>query len=431
MPSPTHPCLSLVGIPQIRLLQIQDDDLSSTISCRLKTFALEDSPAYTALSYCWGPPEKRTIIGLQRKRFIIRQNLADFLFNERERRRFEPGSADAYNWMWIDALCIDQTNVTERNHQVNLMSNIYQRAEQVQIWLGKENPLAICGDVNWIMTPQGLDDSAKVSHMGRTSPLKSIVLFLQSLDKNPYWTRIWIIQEIMFGRRILVRWGPVQFDWDVLGLFFQNVRRALGLSLGISGGEYLSSQLHDPSEVASKVAALNNLADEIASSKAQKVFYIKARLQESGPSMQTTFKLYQLIVWFHSWKSTDVRDKVFALLGLASDSFVIMPDYEKSNLSVFRDLVDKILKQDGKGHLLSRRMEVSGFLARAVFGLSRLRAEKEECWRFHCKVDHCSLSYHEHHFQLVSYDGREYSLTGIDCPNRGHSALSDLIKISS
>jgi hypothetical protein len=424
MQSWTHPKLRLVGIPQIRLLQIEADHPSSPIRCRLQTFDLEDCPVYTALSYCWGPEENAIAIKLQRKTFIVRRNLGNFLFNERLRRENHPEPTDGHEWMWIDALCIDQTNDYERNHQVNLMSKIYQGAKQVLIWLGAGNPLDICQDVNWIMVPQGLEQAQKLVYMATQTPTRSVMTFLHSLGENPYWTRIWIIQEIMFGQQIFVRWGPIQFNWDELELFFEHSRHVLSRSLGVSGSHYLASQRDSPRDVTRELRALDSYLDEIARSKAKKVFYLKARFQESSTSIQTTFELYQLMVWFHSWNSTDVRDKVYALLGLASDSLGIMPDYEKTSLAVFRDLVDRVLKQDGKGHLLSRRMEVSGFLASAVFGMSRLRAEKEEYWRYHCKVHRCSMSYHEHGFSLVSYDGREYSLKGIDCPRRGSSVLT-------
>lgn len=38
--------------------------------------------------------------------------------------------------MWIDALSIDQANIQERNHQVQLMHSIYSRATRMMTWLG-------------------------------------------------------------------------------------------------------------------------------------------------------------------------------------------------------------------------------------------------------------------------------------------------------
>ena len=40
-------------------------------------------------------------------------------------------------WWWIDSICIDQSNLQERAHQVQLMQLIYRQAEQVIVWLGK------------------------------------------------------------------------------------------------------------------------------------------------------------------------------------------------------------------------------------------------------------------------------------------------------
>jgi Heterokaryon incompatibility protein (HET) len=45
-------------------------------------------------------------------------------------------------WIWIDALCIDQQNNSERNHQVRVMGKIYEMAIEVLVWLGcsADNP---------------------------------------------------------------------------------------------------------------------------------------------------------------------------------------------------------------------------------------------------------------------------------------------------
>ena len=60
--------------------------------------------------------------------FTVRHNLWKFL---------EKGRADSFvDDLWIDALCIDQKNVSERNHQVQRMANIYGQALHVFAWVG-------------------------------------------------------------------------------------------------------------------------------------------------------------------------------------------------------------------------------------------------------------------------------------------------------
>jgi hypothetical protein len=62
------------------------------------------------------------------KALYVRQNLWDFLQWARRNK--------LASYMWIDALCIDQKQLHERNHQVWMMCYIYSQAERVIVWLG-------------------------------------------------------------------------------------------------------------------------------------------------------------------------------------------------------------------------------------------------------------------------------------------------------
>lgn len=115
---------------QIRLLSFRTD---STFD--LKVFDLDDCPGYFALSYAWGSPEDGTsTIMLKGEWFQVRQNLHSALAAISHQVR-SPVSWpwDHYTHFWIDAICIDQNNVDERNHQVRLMADIYGRAHCVLV----------------------------------------------------------------------------------------------------------------------------------------------------------------------------------------------------------------------------------------------------------------------------------------------------------
>ncbi|KAK4442000.1 heterokaryon incompatibility protein-domain-containing protein [Podospora aff. communis PSN243] len=150
------------------------------ISSTLTTFAIDKAPPFWALSYTWGPPrhiipetvgadetEPRAecstvgsrIIECNGRRLGVGQNLFDFLCEAQRRGLFvsqqstakaktirsrEPFGHDVGNgrsaYLWVDALCIDQENVAERSHQVNLMAAIYKAAARVVVWLGPLEP---------------------------------------------------------------------------------------------------------------------------------------------------------------------------------------------------------------------------------------------------------------------------------------------------
>lgn len=117
-----------LSIRLIRVLQILPElTQNGIIQCLITHTTVEAD--YTCLSYTWSAPEPCQAIGVNGKRFTIRQNLFDFLENVRT-------ITTPRNRSWIDALCIDQAISAERNHQVQQMSLIYSRVRCVHIWLG-------------------------------------------------------------------------------------------------------------------------------------------------------------------------------------------------------------------------------------------------------------------------------------------------------
>jgi hypothetical protein len=155
----------------IRLIEILPGD-GPTITCALKVFDLSTCPDYIALSYVWGHSSPCTKIILNGLEFVIRNNLYQALQALRQMiskahsdaskmkyLRFERESKlqihkdrripnvsigvlvsrlpRTWKYIWIDALCIDQSNLPERNHQVKLMSALYSQARHVVAWLGE------------------------------------------------------------------------------------------------------------------------------------------------------------------------------------------------------------------------------------------------------------------------------------------------------
>lgn len=85
---------------------------------------------YDALSYTWGgevDKDSPTII-LNCQKVSVTRNLFDALYNLRQ------STGDQI--LWVDALCINQTDPREKGHQVGQMRNTYEKAETVLVWLG-------------------------------------------------------------------------------------------------------------------------------------------------------------------------------------------------------------------------------------------------------------------------------------------------------
>lgn len=109
---------------QIRLLHLQPSFHRNTrIECRLEQTSLDSETKYEALSYVWGPPGNEYTISVDNRETWVRPNL----FNALQELR----SKFSVRTLWIDALCINQNDDTERNHQVSGVGDIYRRASRV------------------------------------------------------------------------------------------------------------------------------------------------------------------------------------------------------------------------------------------------------------------------------------------------------------
>lgn len=112
--------------PSIRLLCL-DPKSGPLISCTTSIHSLDNASNFYALSYCWGDEEAGDPILLDEKRFLVTSNLHAALSQLQETK---------YRVLWIDAICIDQTNIAEKNFQVGLMGRIYSSALMTVVWLG-------------------------------------------------------------------------------------------------------------------------------------------------------------------------------------------------------------------------------------------------------------------------------------------------------
>jgi hypothetical protein len=213
---------------EIRLLQFVSTSpeivsRSPDIVCKIKVVSLYDEPVYSALSYMWGNAKQRTYIIVNGKRTSVTTNLAHALgsvnFQWKEGRLVD--EPDERKMLWADAICINQEDTLEKNDQVSMMGDVYHCAERVFSWLGLQDVLRIHAsfDTNELIwreikdLPEGSKDSvewmktlpAADSKMTDEEMVESRVLLRKNLMfyKIPYWTRVWILQELVLAREII------------------------------------------------------------------------------------------------------------------------------------------------------------------------------------------------------------------------------------
>ncbi len=137
MPNPdTYEYRPLICNDEIRLLLLQPGAPGSDIHCSLMHTKLQEChddiyENYTAFPYVWGDTSQNRVIFIDRRPSQIIINLATALDDLRHQHTILR--------LWADAICIDQSNISERNHQVGLMRDIYSFAHHTIIYLGDSN----------------------------------------------------------------------------------------------------------------------------------------------------------------------------------------------------------------------------------------------------------------------------------------------------
>ena len=112
----------------LRLLRVHAGSVSEPIRCTLRTVSFRDKPSYEALSYTWGDSASNKPIDVDGFEIQVTVNLEQAL---RHLRNVEHDLI-----LWVDAICINQSDASEKSHQVAFMGKIYRDCAQVRNWLG-------------------------------------------------------------------------------------------------------------------------------------------------------------------------------------------------------------------------------------------------------------------------------------------------------
>ncbi|KAF1830322.1 HET-domain-containing protein [Decorospora gaudefroyi] len=292
--------------PAFRLLQLLRGK-GPAIECMLYQAYLDgtDTVPYDALSYTWGGTDKASTVRVNGKTIDVTENLHSALQHLR--------SEDIDRVLWVDAICIDQGNERERGHQVQQMCKIYSQAEEVIVWLGQATEetnilmdslrrLEECSSMHghrhwdlaqwttfWLLVPQdpGIE------------PRKGLELLL----KRPWFSRVWILQEIANAKRASIWCGT------------KSVReRTFALAPSLMG---VNLERH-----------CQAVLDIMPGHLREETWWSESR------------DLYNLLLKFRESEASDSRDKIYALLGISSDAQdtnSLRPDYTKDLQTVIHD----------------------------------------------------------------------------------------------
>ncbi len=221
---------------EIRLCRILPFSLNA-VSCVLSTVSLDTAPTFEALSYVWGDSSNRVPIRIDGRQLLVTRNLAAAMRALSSRAMMGFGSSPDYTRLiWIDAICIDQSNTSERNSQVRLMGDIYSEARHVVGWLGTEfeNHMSFVSSKMgaYLETRDASILSATITFEdveGKAHELMRIVVSLLTGVEVPdpakkpynYWHRVWTAQEIVKAKRVILQSGLAELPLDWLQEFHE------------------------------------------------------------------------------------------------------------------------------------------------------------------------------------------------------------------
>jgi hypothetical protein len=200
---------------QLRLLILQPcTDHGETIRCNLFKTSFDYELKYGALSYTWGEPVNEAEIIVNSITLLVRKNLWEALYHLR-------GAVP--RTLWIDAVCISQDDIPERNDQVRMMRQIYERAQRVTIWLGpkSENSSLAFNFIEFISADRR-KRAMKSEKLGGTAHYSGFQKELEAVKKlcqRPYWERLWIVQEAVVSQEAELYCGRDHISWDNFSRF--------------------------------------------------------------------------------------------------------------------------------------------------------------------------------------------------------------------
>ncbi|KAH7398122.1 heterokaryon incompatibility protein-domain-containing protein [Cadophora sp. MPI-SDFR-AT-0126] len=304
---------------------------------------------FVALSYTWGSFETTKDIVINGAVVKVTPNLEEFLRSISKEVAMDRKAGRKVQRIWIDQLCINQNDIEERNLQVKCMGKIYEQASLVFVWLGKEdNDSKQAMD---LLTQFGLcyandgkmADGSNLLQKLRGNPRLFQAGSWTALERfleRPYWTRLWVIQEIALSHgELALQCGNQVLAWKTF---------VDALFLLTSDFELLASRHVQDVYLSTGVSLSDANRSSIMISKVTKALRLAVLHDEDAPT-NTGFFLANLLSMIREAEQKDPRDKVYGVLSLLNDSISkeIVPDYNSSIPQIYTDFAKALIKYTG------------------------------------------------------------------------------------
>lgn len=264
------------------------------------TAPLSGSIDFDALSYAWGAPKDTVPISINDKQVQVTKNLHAAL------SAFRRNGKMCTRLLWVDAVCINQKDVAERSHQVQLMKEIYSRAGIVHIWMGLRGSAT-----------QALFD--KMDSVCSGTPVSTIIddneayaEFVRIMHLG-WWKRIWVVQEAVLANVRIVWLGSARIPLDTIILACRAVTEA----------SFNGEARHFQREV-----------------RTDDIWLYQSRVNRFEQNQEALVKTHikgvlAIFTTVQYCECSDMRDHIYGLLGLLPSSLNLVPDYTQSVIQVY------------------------------------------------------------------------------------------------
>jgi hypothetical protein len=244
--------------------------------------------------------------------------------------------------LWVDAICINQANLKEKDQQLLLMADIYRRAKQEAVILGRAGDGSDIAMDFIVPLEQAIGELRSCQ---KQVSAECVVLRTGHAFPDPTWTslsklfsrrwfsRIWVVQEVCVGCSPVFICGDRAVDWSSISSLAMKIL-TLGLDVLFTNyGDHLVRPVPD---------GFNYLAT---------MFEARCVVQNNEEE-----PLQEALLGLHHLNATDPRDKIFAVLGIACDAGgeALQPKYEMSISDVYCQVARYLLLRDPQIIILNR-----------------------------------------------------------------------------
>ncbi|KAF8851857.1 hypothetical protein BDZ45DRAFT_678826 [Acephala macrosclerotiorum] len=297
-------------------------DFQAPIRCSLVEVLVAAYSDYEAISYVWGDPNNQAQLEVEGETLMVTANLVLALRYIRHEKNSR--------YVWADAICIDQSNLEERGQQVQLMKDIYTLCSRDLIWLGEsdeqtEKGIETLKQMERLQMRRKGDSNSFGEKVSRNVIGDEEQESVYSILRTPkIWERVWVMQEVSCCPDAAILIGHYSMPWSVLSSILDH-----------SG---IPDRFHGPIGHGSLDNWLWTMFAGVQVIEHQRDSVKGVHLINST--------LVDVLSRFRQTYSTDPRDKIYGLLGLAIDNHGIVPDYHKPVSEVYAHIALQQIKKE-------------------------------------------------------------------------------------